>query len=177
MPQPPVTLRGLLADEAAFDAWYRDAMPRVYAYLCSRCGGDAALAEDLTQLAFTELVRRPDRWRGESDLVTWVISIARNKLVDHYRRRHRDVRRQAHLLERLPPVADPVALAEADLGIRAALDALPPDQRLALVLRAADGLSVREVAVVLRRSTDATDSLIRRARSAFRAAWKGDADD
>lgn len=41
-------LQRALADDAAFDSWYRRTLPRVYSYLVSRSGGDVALAEDLT---------------------------------------------------------------------------------------------------------------------------------
>jgi RNA polymerase sigma-70 factor, ECF subfamily len=74
----------LVGDEIAFRAWYDDAMPRVYRYLVPRCSGDHGLAEELTQQAFVEAVRRRQRFGGRSDLVTWLIAIARNKLVDHY---------------------------------------------------------------------------------------------
>lgn len=53
----------------------------------------------------------------------------------------------------------------------AALAALPPAQRQALVLRHADGLSVPEVALALGRSVHATESLLARGRAGFKRAW------
>lgn len=169
--EPRTSFRAMIVDEAVFDVWYREAMPRVYAYLYSRCGGDVALAEDLTQQAFVEAVRNADRWDGTAELVTWIVAIARHKLVDHFRRLERDARRDTALRERSDVAAVP--MTDVDLDIKRALDALPPEQRLALVLRAVDGLSVREVAAELGRSEDATESLIRRARAAFRQAYDG----
>ena len=51
--------------------------------------------------------------------------------------------------------------------------ALPSDQRAALMLRFLDDLPVKEVAAVIGRSEDATESLIRRARRAFEDAYRG----
>jgi RNA polymerase sigma-70 factor (ECF subfamily) len=171
----PASFRAMLDDEIAFDAWYRDALPRVYAYLYSRCGADAGLAEDLTQQAFVEAVRHPDGWNGRADLVTWIVAIGRNKLVDHFRRVGRDEQRRSELVERAELSAG-ASFTGTDIDIERALDLLPADQRLALVLRAADGLPVREVANILGRSEDATESLIRRARVAFRRAYDGAED-
>lgn len=167
--------REMLRDEIAFNAWYAEALPRVYRYLYSRCGGDAALAEELTQEAFVEAVRHADRWDGRADLVTWVTAIGRNKLVDHFRRLERDVRRRRALRARAC-AANRWQDADIDADIQTALSKLPADQRVALVLRAADGFSVREVAAVIGRSEDATESLIRRARAFFRRAY-GDTTD
>lgn len=166
------SFREMLDDEVAFDGWYRDALPRVYAYLYSRCGGDAALAEDLTQQAFVEAVRNAERWNGRADLVTWIVGIGRHKLADHFRRLGRDRRRTVELRGEAELTDDPVLGVTID--IQRALDSLPPDQRFALVLRAADGLPVRDVAAVIGRSEDATESLIRRARTAFRRAYDGE---
>lgn len=166
------SFREMLEDEVVFDGWYRDALPRVYAYLFSRCGGDADLAEELTQQAFMEAVRNAERWNGRADLVTWIVAIGRHKLADHFRRLGRDRRRTAEL-HAVAELTDDPALG-VNVDIQRALDGLPPDQRLALVLRAADGLPVRDVAAIIGRSEDATESLIRRARTAFRRAYDGE---
>jgi RNA polymerase sigma-70 factor, ECF subfamily len=167
----------LVGDEVAFRAWYDDAMPRVYRYLNTRCGGDQSLAEELTQQAFVEAVRRRQRFGGRSDLVTWLIAIARNKLFDHYRRHGRDMRRHDRLID--------VHRSGADLewddneerdAIHMALATLPPDQRLVLLLHYLDDLSVRDVAAAIGRSEKATESLLVRARITFRRAFGGPTD-
>lgn len=168
-------LLAMLNDEAAFDAWYAEALPLVYRYLYSRCGGDSELAEELTQQAFVEAVRHAEQWAGRANLVTWVVSIGRHKLIDHARRTWREQRRHAQLVERVR-FATPGEIADTRLDIGRALALLPPDQRYALVLRAADGLTVKEIAGILGRSYEATDSLLRRARIAFRQAYEGTSD-
>jgi RNA polymerase sigma-70 factor (ECF subfamily) len=167
--------RALTSDPAAFRDWYDAAMPRVYAYLYSRTGGDAALAEELTQQTFEAAVRHPEGYAGRAETVTWLIGIARHKLVDHVRRAQRD-RRHLRVVDDARAHEGPVDAAwtaslRHDIG--SALDSLPPDQRLALVLHVVDGLTIRGVAGEMGRSEDATESLIRRAREAFRRAYGG----
>src|SRR3970040_1641540 len=92
-------LEAIVADEAIFRAWYDAVLPRVYRYLLSRCGHDVALAEELTQQTFVEAIRRRRQFDGRSDAVTWLCTIGRNKLVDHFRHAGRDQRRQLRLLD------------------------------------------------------------------------------
>jgi len=170
-------LEAIFADDATFVAWYDQVMPRVYAYLFSRCGGDRGVAEELTQQVFVEAVASHERFDGRAEPLTWLIGIGRHKLADHFRRAHRDARRHERLaLIKMTSVADPIARADAYNDVRRALEQLPGDQRIAFVLRIVDGLSVRDVAAITRRSEDATESLLRRARTNFDRALGTTAD-
>jgi len=166
-------LAAVFADPVAFRSWYDTAVVRVYGYLYGRCGGDMHLAEELTQQTFLQAIRHWQGFDGRSDPVTWLCSIARNKLTDHYRELDRQERRQLRLIVREIEMADvevdrEVADREAVLE---ALRGLPPLQRAALILRYVDGLSLREVAAALGRSEDATESLLRRAKERFREMY------
>ncbi len=170
---PRGDLRAVTSDAAEFRTWYDAAMPRVYAYLYSRTGGDVELAEELTQQTFVAAIRRPDGYEGRADVVTWLIGIARHKLVDYVRATQRD-RRHQRVVRQLPgedPGDAPWTAATMRHDIARALDTLPADQRIALVLHLVDGLPVRAVAQEMDRSEDATESLIRRARASFRRAY------
>jgi RNA polymerase sigma-70 factor, ECF subfamily len=172
-------LAEVFADPNAFRRWYDAAVVRVYGYLHSRCGGDVALAEELTQQTFIQAVRHWQSFDGRSDAVTWLCSIARNKLVDHFRELDRQERRHLRLVVREIPVAGGVSVEKtvADReAIAAALRGLPALQRAALILRHVDDLSVREVASIIGRSEDATESLLRRARDRFRVGYPEDRD-
>jgi len=166
-------LDAVFADDAAFRAWYERSLPRVYAYLFHRCGRNPELAEELTQQAFVEAVHSRGRFRGRSDANTWVVGIARHKLVDHFRGAERDTRRMAALSARelgragLPVSSPPVAVDDID----DALAILPALQRAVLVLHYMDQLSVREVAHFIGKSEAATASLLARGRDAFRQAY------
>ena len=170
-------LRAAFADEAAFHAWYERTLPRVYAFLASRCGGPGPLAEELTQQTFVEAVRRRGSFDGRSEVVTWLCSIGRHKLADHYRRLERDERHRLRILVTEIRVDDEADATDERDAIERALRALPAAQRAALIFRHLDGLSVRETAELLGRSESAAESLLARARQAFRASYEGQTDD
>jgi len=168
----PVNLDAIVADQAAFRDWYELALPRVYQYLLARCGHDAALAEELTQQTFVEAIRRRASFDGRSEVVTWLCAIGRHKLVDHYRRSGREHQRHLRLAaEWTDGGSDAWARTELRSGVDAGLAQLPGEQRIVLVLRYLDQLPVREIASTIGRSEKATESLLSRAREAFRSAY------
>lgn len=168
------SFEALCADERAFDEWYAAALPVVYGYVHGRTGGDVALAEDVTAEAFLEAVRARASFAGRSDPVTWICSIARNRLIDHYRTSAREERRHLRLIG---AGADDDEAAWSSLDDRDAvltsLSGLRPLERTALMLRYLDGYSVRETAQLIGRSEAATQSLLMRAREHVRAALPG----
>jgi RNA polymerase sigma-70 factor (ECF subfamily) len=164
-------LDATFADPVAFRAWYEGAVGRVYAYLVPRCGGDLMLAEELTQQTFIQAIEHRATFEGRASAITWLCTIARNKLTDHYRRLDREERRHLRLVVREIPRAtvDPDAsrIEDREVVIEALRD-LPALQRAAIVLCYIDGLSVREASGVLGRSESATESLLSRARERLR---------
>ena len=163
----------VFADELAFRAWYELSLPRVYAYLFHRCGRNPELAEELTQQAFVEAVRSRGRFRGQADATTWVVGIARHKLLDHFRRTERDTRRLTALTAReLGAEGLAVPSPRRPDDIDDALAVLPAGQRAVLVLHYMDQLSVREVARNIGKTEAATASLLARGRDAFRQAYQ-----
>jgi RNA polymerase sigma-70 factor, ECF subfamily len=174
--RPPTAIavnRIVVADEQAFRAWYDKSLPTVYGYLFHRCGRDPDLAEELTQQAFVEAVRNSRVFRGQADATTWVIGIARHKLVDHFRRAERDTRRLAALSVRQMGDAGRAESSPPTMpdDIDDALAVLPALQRAVLVLHYMDRLSVREVARSIGKTEAATASLLARGREAFRQAY------
>jgi RNA polymerase sigma-70 factor (ECF subfamily) len=167
-------LAAIFASEDAFRAFYERALPRIFGYLFHRCGGDRAVAEELTQQAFSDAVRHRAAFDGRSDPMTWLTAIARHKLADHYRRLASDERRRLRL------VVKEIAAEDEDLAWRRtdereaivrALAALPALHRAVLVLHYADGLSMREVGQQLGRSESSVESLLTRARESFRRSY------
>ena len=150
-------------DPVEFQHWYEAAVVRVYRYLQGRCGGDAALAEELTQQTFVEAIRHRSTFDGRSGSSTWLIAIARNKLTDHFRQLEREERRRLRMVVReisMDGGHDAWTKGEARDEILSALRGLPAAQRAALVLHYLDRLSVREVSSALGRSESATESLL-----------------
>ena len=175
-------VRAALADDAAFRAWYDRTWPKVYSYVASRAAGDTALAEEITQQAYVAAIAGRARFDGRADSATWLCAIARNKLIDHFRKLDREERRGQRVLVRELHAARPMstawAAAEDRQLIELALSSLPALQRVVLTLVALDGMSVPEVGRAIGKSSAATQSLLARARDGFRRAWTREmADD
>lgn len=166
-------LAEVFGDAGAFRSWYDDAVGRVYGYLFGRSGGDIEVAEEITQQTFLQAIRHWQTFDGRSDAITWLCSIARNKLIDHYRERDRQRRRHLQLV--VQQIGPDRPGPDREVGDRdavvSALRQLPDTERTALVLRYVDDLSVREVAGLLGRTVDGTDALIRRAKERFRSIY------
>lgn len=161
--------------EDGFWALYEAGLPRVFGYLARRT--DRSTAEDLTQEVFTTAART---WgTGDHDRVTlpWLLTVAKSRLIDHARseaRRSRNLaavgaRRQT---QQAASAEDTAAAARFAPETERALDALPGQQRTALVLHHLDDLSVADVADVLGCSVRAAESLLARARRSFVAAFQ-----
>ncbi|MBK5222057.1 MAG: sigma-70 family RNA polymerase sigma factor [Acidimicrobiia bacterium] len=168
-------------DPGALLAIYDRALPQVYGYLVNRTGSPT-LAEDPTAETFLAAAESLDRGKVPDLTVAWLVTVARNKLVDHWRRREREQRK----LQLVHDAGDNVGEgADADIvatferaRARAVLGQLGPHHQAALTLRYLDGLPVHEVADHLGRTLHGTESLLVRARNAFRTRYQeGEGDD
>jgi RNA polymerase sigma-70 factor (ECF subfamily) len=159
---------------------YERALPQVYGYLSARVAS-SAVAEDLTSETFLAAAAAVKRDAVPDLTVAWLVTVARNKLVDHWRREEREERRKFQLLERPVESTDDDDAADERFErarVHAALADLGAHHRAALTLRYLDGLSVPAVADHLGRTVHATEALLVRARRAFRARYhEGSCDD
>lgn len=172
-------------DEQAFDAFFREYLPRIYRFVLPRVNRDASVAEDICQEVLSRAMHRIDGYRGEAALFTWLCQMSRNAVFDFWRRRQR--RDQVEVfLEDEPAVAAALESLEGDPGLRpdvqqshgelrrlvqVALDRLPGAYGDALEWKYIDGLSVNEIATKLGQTVTATQSMLQRARNAFREAF------
>lgn len=167
-PEAPIPL----ANPEAFKAFYTQVLPNVYGYLYHRCGGLAAVAEDLTQETFLAAVVQVKKGRDVTDPLAWILGIARHKWLDQLRRQEREGRRLALVWQSEHQSHQQARLAWAAEDSRgrtlAALNSLPPAQRAAVALRYIDGFSVPEIARAIGRSIHATESLLARGRENFK---------
>jgi len=153
---------------------YDRAVPQVYGYLLPRCG-DVSIAEELTAESLLAAATAAKRNAVAEVTVAWLIGIARHKLVDHWRRVERETRNltlMADAVELDDPWDDIVEAQRA----HEVLARLPAPQRIALALRYLDGLPVADVAARVGRSLHATETLLVRARAAFRRIYQEEGD-
>ena len=153
---------------------------RMVVQLAMNLLGDRDEALDLSQEVFLRVFRTIHRFRGQSSLRTWIYRIAVNQARNRHRfwrRRHRadQVSLDAHVAThgefRTGAEAGPdrvFAQKELAAQLQAALDALPFDQRTAIVLREIDGLSYDEIAYSLGVAVGTVKSRLTRARQTLR---------
>jgi RNA polymerase sigma-70 factor, ECF subfamily len=170
---PQLVRRCLAGEDSAWEDLLKTHNRKVY-NLCYRFTGRTNEAEDLTQEVFIKIfqtLRTYDEAQGTFS--TWLNRVARNHLVDHYRRTHKD--RLTSSLEDEPGVLQetpsreehPVARIESRERhelLQAALDRLSPDMREAVVLRDFQDLDYEEIAQVLGVPQGTVKSRINRGR-------------
>jgi len=179
-----VAKRLLAGDEIAFREFFDAYFPKLYRFALARLNGQQDDAKEVVQHAFCKGFERLDSYRGEASLYSWMCQICRNTIIDLERRRQRE-QRNVPLLEDdtgiqgiLDTLAAPVATqpenenTRADLArlIQATLDALPGHYGDVLEWKYIDGLSINEIAERLALGPKAAESLLTRARQAFREA-------
>jgi RNA polymerase sigma factor (sigma-70 family) len=136
-------------DEVAFGrivAAFHSDMHRVCVFVC----GDQAVAEDAVQAAWAIAWRKLGGIRDEERLRPWLVSIAVNQARDMMRRRRRraEVEAIADPMRALGGGIDPATGIDA-LDMRAALEALDPDERALLGMRYVAGFNATELSSVL----------------------------
>ena len=123
----------------------------VYRFLLHMTG-DVPRAEDLTQETFATAWERITTFQGRSTLATWLHRIAYTKFIDGQRSERRVATLHGRLTSPAHPPADPLETAMAVDEARRlyqALDGLEPADRTVLVLHYLQGMSYREMALVL----------------------------
>lgn len=156
------------------DDLFRREASTVFGFLLLRCGS-RPLAEDLTGETFLDASRRFAGGRGTEVTAAWLMTVARRRLIDHWRAVAAHDRRVLRLAREPVPVEPP--FSDPDGRVERALGSLPDRQRAALVLRYLDEFSGSEVAEALELSYKATESLLSRARRGFGAAYAENDDE
>jgi RNA polymerase sigma-70 factor, ECF subfamily len=135
----------------AFDRLYAALAPRIRSYLLGQCR-DAALADDLVQETFLQVHRSRRTYQPGRPVTPWVFAIARHVFLMHHRATGRRLRFHDALAADTRagdlPRDDVRVLAERD-AVRRALDAVPADQRRAVVMHHVEGWSFAEIAARL----------------------------
>jgi RNA polymerase sigma-70 factor (ECF subfamily) len=164
-------------DPAALTALYDRYAPKIFAYIYRRVG-DATLAEDLTSELFVRVVRAVQNERAwRNSFTAWLYRIAHNLVVDHYRRESSEPFLSLDEA-RLASDDDPAAAAEdaqTHERLGAAIRRLTPEQQQVLALRFGEGLTARETAQIVDKTTGAVEALQRRALASLRRILAGDA--
>jgi RNA polymerase sigma-70 factor, ECF subfamily len=163
----------LRGDGPAWEELVRRHTRRVY-NLCYRFTGNTAAAEDLSQEVFLRIYRTLSSYQATyGAFPTWLTSVTRNLLVDHYRRTRRD-RQTDSIEDAMPQLEEKHSLtrapdklaqaAELNEQLQRGLARLSPELREAVILRDLQGLDYREIRVVLQIPEGTVKSRINRGR-------------
>jgi RNA polymerase sigma-70 factor (ECF subfamily) len=172
-------------DEAEFARFFDEYYPRIFRFALARFRGDEEAADELAQRTLCRACRKVHLYRGEASLFTWLCQICRHEMHDFIAANRRDGERVRSFdddpalraaLESIPADSafDPVvaaARADATQLVRLVLDHLPPRYGDALEWKDIEGAEVREIATRLAVTALAAESLLARARRAFKQAW------
>jgi RNA polymerase sigma-70 factor, ECF subfamily len=161
------------AREADWDSLYAEQLPRVYNFFRYRVG-DGADAEDLTSVTFEKAWRARNRYRRDlSAFSTWLLVIARNVAIDHFRRRreHEPLESAEHVAAGPTPEDLAVRRSETE-KLGRMLETLPDRDRELLALKYGAGLTNRAIARLTGLTESNVGTLVHRAIVALRADWK-----
>lgn len=171
-------------DAGAFDELYRRHKGGVYRYLLRQCR-NAAVAEELFQDIWMNLIRARDTYVVSAKFTTWLYRLAHNRLIDHYRRNVRaatvsydDEDGPALDEPAAPRETEPAASYEVKEEARRLLELLaelPEAQREAFVMQQEGGMSIEDIAEATGVSRETAKSRLRYATAKLRqgmAAWR-----
>jgi len=171
----------LEGDSRAFDGFFNDNFARLYRFAISRMPDDPQAARDVVQVTLTKAMRNLHTYRAESALFTWLCAICRNELSD-WLARHGRYQEHIVLTEDFPEVQAAVDSYHAPESsspeqhyqrvekirlIQVALDRLPAKYGDVLEWKYVEGRSTKEISERLELGTEATQSLLARAKRAF----------
>jgi RNA polymerase sigma-70 factor (ECF subfamily) len=139
--------------------------------LTYRMLGDPAEAEDAAQETFLRAYAKLATYQPGRKFVNWVLSIASHHCIDRLRRKSRAPQLSLEgptppqwLQSEAPRPDQVVSKQEQRAQVRQVLETLPPDYRVAVVLRYWYDLSYREIAATMGTTESAIKSRLHRAR-------------
>ena len=171
--------RMLRGDQEAFAAFFDAHFAPLFRFALRRTGGDADAAEEIVQATLSAAVRKLATFRGEASLLTWLTTFCRHEISAYFRARQR-MPPLVELRDDLPEIRaaiesisadDPVARRETSAQVQSVLDSLPSRYGDVLEWKYIEGLPVTGIAERLGVSAKAAESMLTRARVAFRDAF------
>ncbi|MEK0437397.1 MAG: hypothetical protein RL444_1475 [Verrucomicrobiota bacterium] len=168
-------LMGLVAggDDDALRLLVHRHHARLVGYLRGEVGS-LATAEELAMEVFIRLHRAAARWRPEAKLSTYLIHIARNLVLNEWRRRGRKPTTALEFAAEPGDVSQGSVrrVAELDEAFQRAILQLPPEQRTAILLVVQQELPYEEIAVIMEAPVSSVKTWIHRARARLRELLK-----
>jgi len=172
-------LRGavLAGNENAWQTWYDETFDDLYRYVRWRCGGRKDWADEIVQDTWLTAVRRVRRFDPrKGSFLAWLRGVAANLLRNDLRKRRRLPKFQQSADGQISETGkgrSPWEDRYREEEVAAALDALSEREEAVLRAKYLEGLSVAEIASARGETPKAVESLLSRARQAFRKVYRG----
>ncbi len=156
--------------EKVFDQHFEE----VYSYVAYRVSPDREAAKDLTQEVFLAALKSWKSYRGDGPALTWLRSIARNKVADHFRKLAAGSWRTEIDLDQFADGFTSSASGRQDQAALVSLiiRRLPHDYAELLERKYQEGLSVKQIARLRKTTEKAVESALTRARDSFRKVFE-----
>ncbi len=177
--------RIVAGEEAAFDEFAAEFVPRLYRFAASRIKGsgedDRELVRDIVQTTLCKAISKLSTFRGEARLFTWLCACCRNEILMHFRSADRRARHVewTDVDELSVPAArhpeqphEAYSAKERSQLVHQALDLLPNRYAQVLEWKYMERVSVNEIALRLSCGLKAAESLLTRARGAFKTTFR-----
>ncbi len=154
-----------------FSIFYKLYYEKVYCKCLSMVKNEA-VAEDLTQDVFLKIYTSRSEFRGNAQFSTWIYAVANNCCIDYIRKqqkgrtvtleewRRTDPRTEENIEEQTPDIKK---------RLKQILSILPEAERNILTMKYLDGKSIREIALVLKKTDSAVKMQIKRAKAKARS--------
>lgn len=169
-----------IGDAGAFDALYERHRGPLFRFLQRQCASRAQ-AEELFQDVWMSLIGARERYRQEAKFTTYLYTLARHRVIDHFRRQA--VRSQVYAeghedsIESAPAATQtPEAQLEGRQTVNrllSLLESLPAAQREVILLRAEAGLSLEEIATITATERETVKSRLRYALDKLKRGMEG----
>jgi RNA polymerase sigma-70 factor (ECF subfamily) len=164
-------------DRDAFRVLYESYKDRVYSISLYFFHGDAVIASDVTQQVFLKLITTIEQFKGDAQFSTWLYRLVVNACQDTARRRKSAAlpADRTRLEEFAVPGSQESDYERAQMAqsVRAAVAALPPKFRIAVLLRYFNGMSYEQMAEVLHCSMGTVASRLSRGHRMLAERLKG----
>lgn len=172
----------LEGNERQFDRFFDEYFPRLYRFALTRLDTDEEVVRDIVQATLINAIRGMKNYRGDASMFTWLCTICRNEIAGYFRKLSRSVPEVAADDDTIRPILESL---EADVSVspesrhhrlqiarlvQEVLDYLPTNYGNALEWKYIDGFSVSEIASRLDVTELAAQSVLARARNAFKDA-------
>jgi RNA polymerase sigma-70 factor, ECF subfamily len=167
-------------DAAAFDVLYERHRGSLFRFIQRQCA-NRAVAEELFQDVWMSLIAARERYRHEAKFTTYLYTLARHRIIDHFRRQ--GVRSQIYAegdedASESAVASTPTPLAQLEAGrnasrVLALVESLPSAQREVILLRAEAGMSIEEIATVTMAERETVKSRLRYAMDKLKRGMEG----